>query len=171
MVDHGQGIDWALIPGPPEYRPNEVAVALRAVLAPQASDWTDAATMMRFAAGNDHRGTIYPAAARATEVLLEIAATEPGQACRTALAVLLDWWCFDPEPGYEHYIDATGEQVDLVDAIQRAVLATTVQLQQMAADPRDPVSARMAAELMACAHHGWGTWIGPDGTIHHRNNE
>ncbi|WP_155343170.1 hypothetical protein [Acrocarpospora pleiomorpha] len=68
--------------------------------------------------GNDHAGTLYPAAVAGTDVLLHIIATCPGPPRNAALWVLLDWWgCFQPEPGFESYIDQDGHRVKVIPAI------------------------------------------------------
>jgi hypothetical protein len=54
------------------------------MLSPKATDWADPATMMRFAAGNDHAGTIYPAGVAATAAMLELIDLHPGDTRRTA---------------------------------------------------------------------------------------
>lgn len=171
VVKRWQEIDWSAIPGPPEYRPDTVATAFRALLAPHTDDRADPATMMRFAVGNDHRGTIYPAAVAATAAMLDIIKVRPDRPRHTALGILLDWWAsFDPEPGYEEYLDAAGERVDVVAAIRRTVLGATHMLEQVQKDQRDAVGGRLAAELLTCARSGWAIWIEQDGSICHRTD-
>jgi hypothetical protein len=162
-----EAVGWSAIPGPPTYRPEAVLAALRAMLSPKATDWADPATMMRFAAGNDHAGTIYPAGVAATAAMLEVIDMHLGDARSAALAVLLDWWVFDPEPGYEEYLGEKNNLVNLVLAIQDTVLAASSMLDRVASDPHDPVAGSLAAELMLCARHGWGSFV-HDGTIQHR---
>jgi hypothetical protein len=146
-----------------------VATAFRALLAPRANDWADAATMMRFAVGNDHGGTIYPAAVAATAAMLDIIKVHPDRPRHTALGVLLDWWAsFDPEPDYEEYLDAAGERVDVVASMRHTVLGAAHVLERVATDRRDAVGGGLAAELLTCARSGWGVWIEPDGSICHR---
>ena len=171
VVERWQDIVWSVIPGPPEYRPDRVATAFQALLVPHGDDWADAATMMRCAVGNDHGGTIYPAAVAATEAMLDIIEAHPGRPRRTALGVLLDWWAsFDPEPGYEEYLDTTGQRVDVLAAMQRTVLDASQALEQVSADRNDTVSDGLAAELLTCARSGWGVWIGPDGSVCRRTD-
>ncbi|MEV4481835.1 hypothetical protein [Micromonospora coxensis] len=162
-----EAVDWSAIPGPPTYRPEAVVAALRAMLSPKGTGWAAPATMMRSAAGNDHGGTIYPAGVAATAAMLEIIDVHPGDARRAALAVLLDWWAFEPEPGYKEYLAENNLPVDLVLAIQGMILAASSMLERVASDPRDAVAGRLAAELMLCAHHGWGTIV-HDGENRHR---
>jgi hypothetical protein len=165
-----EAVGWSAIPGPSAYRPETVLAALRAMLSPKATAWADPATMMRFAAGNDHGGTIYPAGVAATAAMLEVIDMHPGDARRAALAVLLDWWTFDPEPGYEVFLGENKVPVNLVLAIQGTVLAASSMLERAASDPHDPVAGRLAAELMLCARHGWGSFV-HDGVIRHRWDE
>src|SRR5262249_25940266 len=132
-------------------------------------DRPDAAEMMRFAVGNDHGGTIYPAAVEATRAMLDIIAAYPGEPRTVALCVLLDWWTgFDPDPEYEQYHTAEGERVDLISAMRNTILGGRQVLQQAATDTRDPKSGRLAAELWTCAQAGWGYAVEDDGTLHHR---
>lgn len=169
MVERWMDIDWSAIPGPPEYRPDRVVRAFQALLHPTAEDWSDAGTMMRFAVGNDHGGTIYPAAVEATRAMLDIIAAYPGQPRAVALCVLLDWWSsFDPEPGYERYHTAEGDHVDLVSAMRDTILSGQEVLQHAVADTRDLKSGPLARQLWTCAQAGWGYWVEDDGTLHHR---
>src|SRR2546423_14772067 len=125
--------------------------------------------MMRFAVGNDHGGTIYPAAVEATRAMLDIIAARPGRPRGTALGVLLDWWSgFDPEPGYEQYRTADGERVDLISAMRDTILQGREVLQQAGADTRDPNGGRLATQLWTCVQAGWGYAVEDDGTLHHR---
>ncbi|MGW1344755.1 hypothetical protein ACWCOV_27190 [Kribbella sp. NPDC002412] len=133
----------------------------------KAGGWADPATMMRSAAGNDHGGTIYPAGVAATAALLEVIDVHPGCPRRAALAVLLDWWVFDPESGYEQYLGENNKPVSVVLAIQGTVLAASSMLERVASDLQDPTAGRLAAELILCARHGWGSFV-HDGTVHHR---
>jgi hypothetical protein len=140
------------------------------MLSPRVTDRADPATMMRSAAGNDHGGTIYPAGVAATAAMLEVIDMHPGDARRAALAVLLDWWVFDPEPGCEEYLGGNSKPVSLVSAIQDMVLAASPMLERVASDANDPASGRLAAELVLCARHGWGSFV-QDGTVHHRRED
>jgi hypothetical protein len=162
-----EAVDWSAIPGPPTYRPEAVLAALHSLLSPKATDWADPATMLRFAAGNDHGGTIYPAGVAATVAMLEVIDMHPGDARRAALAVLLDWWVFDPEPGHEEYLGENNRPVNLVVAIQGAVLDASPMLERVASDPHDPIAGRLAAELILCARHGWGSFV-HNGTVQSR---
>jgi hypothetical protein len=102
--------------------------------------------------------------------MLELIDLHPGDAGRTALAVLLDWWLFDPEPGYEEYLDSNNQPVNLVLTIQATVRAASPMLERVTSDMHDPRSARPAADLLLCARDGWGSYI-QDGTLHHRSND
>lgn len=169
MAEGWMDIDWAAIPGPPEYHPDHVVRAFQALLHPTAEDWSDAGTMMRFAVGNDCGGSIYPAAVEATRAMLDLIAAYPGEPRTVALCVLLDWWAgFDPEPGYEQYDTAEAGRVDLISAMRDTVLNRREVLQQAATDPRDPRGARLAAQLWTCAQAGWGYAVEDDGSLHHR---
>jgi hypothetical protein len=94
------------------------------MLAPHADAWAGLATRMRSAVGNDHAGTVYPAATAVAAEMLDIIATRPGRPRRAALDVLLDWWTsVVAEPGYETYLDEAGQTVHVVVAIRTTVLA------------------------------------------------
>jgi hypothetical protein len=68
-------------------------------------------------------------------------------------------------PGYEEYLDATGQRVDVVAAMRRTVLGATHVLEQVQKDQRDAVGGRLAAEPLTRAQSGWGVWIELDGSI------
>jgi hypothetical protein len=160
-------VDWSAIPGPDLYDGREVAAALRAMRQPGPKDWADPAQMMRSAAGNDHAGTIFPAAVQATEEMLRLI-ENPGDARAIAFGVLLDWWGgFEPEPGFERVDDGSGGTIGLTDAVAHRVTAATELLARVAADETDPSSAA-ARDLLRVVAAGWGTWV-EDGEIQRRD--
>lgn len=169
VVERWMAVDWSAIPGPPEYRPDQVMRAFRALLNPSAEDWSDAGHMMRVAVGSDCGGTIYPAAVEATLAMLEIIAGYPGRPRAVALGVLLDWWAgFDPHPGYEQYRTAGGQRVDLIAAMRDTVLSGRDVLHHAGADANDLTSGRLATQLWACVEAGWGYAVEDDGSLHYR---
>jgi hypothetical protein len=166
VVERWMEVDWSAIPGPPEYRPERVVLAFRALLNSSAEDGSDAGAMMRCAVGSDCGGTIYPAAVEATRAMLDIIAEYPGRPRVGALCILLDWWSgFEPEPGYEQYRTAGGERVDLIVAMRETVLRGRDVLQQASADTGG-LGGRLAAELWTSAEAGWGYVVEDDGTVH-----
>jgi hypothetical protein len=104
--------------------------------------------------GNDHAGTLYPAAVAGTDVLLEIITEHPGLPRQTALCVLLDWWgCIQPEPGYESYTDHEGETIDVITAIVERVRQAVGTPQTIA--EQDSNARGLARELLRAQGQGW----------------
>jgi hypothetical protein len=83
-------IDWHAFPGPKYYDPGTVEEAFRSVISSRPGEG-DPGSAIRWAVGNDHGGSLYPAAVGAARRLLEIIATTPGRPRVIALDVLLDW--------------------------------------------------------------------------------
>ena len=145
--------DWAEIPGPKYYRPSEVEPALRS-LAETAVETGDVGAGVRKAVGNDHAGTLYPAAVLATSRLLNIIEHRTGAPRRAALNILLDWWgTFQPEPGYEEFQDLSGDNVELVPALMNEVIAAKATIQSI--PDRDPIARNPALVLLQCIEAGW----------------
>jgi hypothetical protein len=177
----GAEVDWAAFPWP---RPDDCDVpkilnALRAVVDARPTDWDQAARMVRFAVGNEHRGTVYPAAVAMTEQLLAVAARYPGTPRWVALGVLESWWSgYGPEPGLATYFDADGIWVGVLWEIQRRIAGASELLASIATSPNDPAAAAVARDLLTVIPLGWGytvnqygvpqSWggrINPDGTV------
>jgi hypothetical protein len=130
-------VDWARIPGPPCYKPQDAQAAVeslaRAVSTGQAAR---AVADLRYAVSNDHGGLLYPAAVPATRVFLEVIRERPGSPRQEALNALSDWWgCFAPEPGFESYHDLMTGPVDVVAAIMGHVRDAADLLRGVAVDP------------------------------------
>jgi hypothetical protein len=148
-----QAVDWAAIPGPRWYQPETVADAFAALLRSTRND-LDQGHSIRSAVGNDHAGTLYPAAVAGTDVLLEIITEHPGSPRQTALCVLLDWWgCFQPEPGFESYTDHEGEMVDVITAIVERVGQAVGTLQVIA--EQDSNAHGLIRKLIRAQSQGW----------------
>jgi hypothetical protein len=148
-----QAIDWAALPGPRWYRPEAVAEAFANLLTTTPND-LDQGGGIRSAVGNDHAGTLYPAAVTGTDVLLEIIANHPGPPRNTALGVLLDWWgCFQPEPGFESYTDQKGETIYVIAAIVGRVRQAVGLLQVIA--EQDSNARGLIRELIRAQSQGW----------------
>jgi hypothetical protein len=93
-------VDWAAYPGPPEYNPKEVPVALRALGA--ATDEADAQAAYHqflFAVGNNHRGTLYACAPVAVPFLVALVREGSPWAKWAALECLTDAFTFGPHDG------------------------------------------------------------------------
>ncbi|GAA3149187.1 hypothetical protein [Nonomuraea roseoviolacea] len=148
-----QAVDWAAIPGPKWYRPEDIVKAFDDLLGSASSD-RDEGYGIRSALGNDHAGTLYPAAVAGTDLLLEVIADHPGLPRRIALCVLLDWWgCFQPEPGFESYTGQEGETIDVIAAIVERVGRAAGTLRAIA--ERDPDTRGLIRELITAHSHGW----------------
>jgi hypothetical protein len=148
-----QVVDWAAVPGPAWYRPDTVEQAFAGLLRASLRD-EDYGGGVRSAVGNDHAGTLYPAAVAATEVLLGIIAERPDGPRRAALSVLLDWWgVFHPEPGFEAFTDTDGRTVHVVPAIVERIRQAAPVLEEVAA--HDPGNRRLVRELTAALGRGW----------------
>lgn len=153
----GNDVDWAAFPWPEpgDYDRRQILSALRAVIRPDPADWSDPGTLVRFAVGNDHRGTVYPAAVAMTDVLLKIAAACPGEPRRVALDVLEAWWSgFEPEHGFASYVDAAGHRVAVLPEIARRVTAAT-----------DLLTGIEARALLTVIPLGWGHTLNEDGGV------
>ncbi|MGV9294765.1 hypothetical protein [Amycolatopsis sp. NPDC003676] len=141
--------DWHALPGPTWYRPAEAAAAARDLAKSASAD--DAASAVRrlvAAVGNDHGGTLYPAAIPAVRILLGVVRDRPGKPRIAALNTLLDWWgCFVPEPGYDSYRGHDGQPVDLIDAVEREIRSAAGTLRTLTCP--DDGAGEMAEDLLA----------------------
>jgi hypothetical protein len=145
--------DWAEIPGPKYYRPWEVEPAMRS-LAETTMETGDVGASVRWAVGNDHAGTLYPAAVVATSRLLDIIEQRAGAPRRAALQILLDWWgTFQPEPGFEEFHDLSGNDVKLVPALMKEIAAAKAMIQSI--PDRDSIARKPALVLLQCIEAGW----------------
>ncbi|MFI6789979.1 hypothetical protein ACIBG4_21915 [Nonomuraea sp. NPDC050383] len=148
-----RAVEWAAFPGPQWYRPETVAEAFATLIYISRGDH-DPGHAVRSAVGNDHAGTLYPAAVIGTDVLLDIIARHPGRPRNVALGVLLDWWgCFQPEPGFESYVGQEGETVQVIPAIVRRVRLAVGMLQVIA--EQDSGARGLIQELITLLDQGW----------------
>jgi hypothetical protein len=165
----GGDVDWASFPWPEPGTYDRAAIlrALRAVMSPHPRDWSDPATMVRFAVGNDHRGTVYPAAVAMTSQLLTIAADFPGDPRQVALCILDEWWSgYEPETGFESYPDADGTRVAVIPEMARRIAGATDLLTRIATRSPTLAEATLASNLLRVIPRGWGHTVDEDGTIH-----
>lgn len=150
---NSQAVNWAAIPGPRWYRPEAVPEAIANLLRTTRND-LDQGGGIRSAVGSDHAGTLYPAAVAGTDVLLEIIAKHPGPPRNAALGVLLDWWgTFQPEPGFESYIDQKGERIYVIAAIVERVRQAVDPLRAIA--EQDSNARGLIRELIRAQGQGW----------------
>ncbi|MFI6906960.1 hypothetical protein ACIBKY_37270 [Nonomuraea sp. NPDC050394] len=144
-----QAVDWAAIPGPEWYQPETVPEAFAALRRDM-----EHGGRIRSVIGNDHAGTLCPAAVAGTDVLLEIIAERPGPPRQIALCVLLDWWgCFQPEPGFETFIGPGGETVDVIAAIVERVGRAAGTLRVIS--ERDSNARGLIRDLLRAQSQGW----------------
>jgi hypothetical protein len=90
-------VDWAAYPGPPEYNPKEVPVALRALGG--ATDQAEAQAAYHqflFAVGNNHRGTLYACAPVTVPCLVAFVREGSPWAKWAAIQCLTDAFTFGP---------------------------------------------------------------------------
>ncbi len=90
-------------PQPPENEPGTVADAFRTLLAASNESQSDEAYQrVLWAVGNDHGGTYFPVVLPVISALALVLRNDGPWAQRTALEVLIDWYCaFVPEVGHE----------------------------------------------------------------------
>ncbi|MFE5567396.1 hypothetical protein ACFQ68_20595 [Amycolatopsis japonica] len=161
-MDAWTTVDWIAVPGPAWYRPDAAADAVRDLAASVSADGAALAVgRLVDAVGNDHRGTLYPAAVPAVSVLLKVIRDLPGKPRIEALGVLLDWWgCFAPEPGYARIQDDEGRPVGVTEAVERQIRNAAAVLRTVADDWSDGSPARkMAKDLLALLDSG--SWSDP----------
>ncbi|AGM07134.1 hypothetical protein [Amycolatopsis keratiniphila] len=155
-MDAWTTVDWFAVPGPAWYRPEAAAGAVQDLAVAVSADGAALAVgRLVDAVGNDHRGTLYPAAAPAVNVLLKVIHNLPGKPRIEALGVLLDWWgCFAPEPGYTLQ-DDDGRPVEVTEAVEREIRDAADVLRTVAGDWSDGSPARkMAKDLLALLDAG-----------------
>ncbi|WP_432121914.1 hypothetical protein [Streptomyces sp. S1] len=128
MPERIEAVEWGAVPGPPGwYEPERVAPGLRVL--------SGASNLVRAAeAGSllgcggivhDHSGTVFPAAALAAPLLLDIARRGHPAARDTALVLLDEALCFRPHPGYERLAAPDGTAARLCCALAHHLRAHT----------------------------------------------
>ncbi|MGV9777206.1 hypothetical protein [Streptosporangium sp. NPDC003464] len=158
-----EDVDWARIPGPRWYLPENAQAATEALARSVAAQEAARALVdLRYAVTNDHAGTLYPAAVPATGVFLRAIGERTGPPRQEALNALLDWWgCFHPEPGFETYADPLNGPAGLIEGIARRVRDATDVLHRAADDPSGGGGHRPGVKLLlAKLNGGWGVGVG-----------
>lgn len=116
-------VDWAALPGPLTYRPENVPDAISRIS--DANDEQSAGlayTRFLSAVGNNHSGTYYPAAPLAVQALTGVLQSNTGWPCLTVLNILIDLLnTFEPEPGFEFITNAEGKTVSAKSALHLAI--------------------------------------------------
>ena len=122
-----RNIDWAKYLAPEYDDPNkmdfdsdELAEALIELSQINESDLTTGfLSKVRFAVGNDHRGTYYPAALEAIDLIIEIEKHSDNEKARTAAKdILIDLHYFQLEMGGD---DGNGDDQSLYDLINDSI--------------------------------------------------
>jgi hypothetical protein len=145
-------VDWAAYAMPPSaqwYEPGKVLAAFRRLVAVSTRQKGRAASSaVLFAIGNDHEGTLYPAAAPAAPLLVPVAREHQGWVRWVALEILID--CLDFGPDREQFIDPSGAAVRTRDAILTAVQGMRQDLGRLAQQETDICagSARVLLEQL-----------------------
>src|SRR5262245_50085023 len=97
-------VDWERFPGPEDYQPAAVPPALEALRnATDEASGQKAYHRVLYAVGNNHRGTLYPAAVAVVGIVFEVARTGSETAKAAALETAVELASFCPEPGFETF--------------------------------------------------------------------
>jgi hypothetical protein len=122
MLEKLESVAWERFDAPDEYVPAAVPRALRALAAAASMAEADRAYHgVLFAIGNDHAGTLWPAAVGAVPFAVEIALVGSSSARWGALQVLIDLLAFEPAPGYDTIVDEHGVSSDLREALKARI--------------------------------------------------
>ncbi|MFC8793588.1 hypothetical protein [Streptomyces cinereoruber] len=120
MLERIEAVDWGAVPGPPGwYEPERVAPGLR-ILAGASSLVRAAEAGALLGCGgivHDHSGSVFPAAAIAAPLLLDIARRGRPAARDTALGLLDEALWFRPHAGYERVAAPDGTATRLCCAL------------------------------------------------------
>ncbi|MFJ3500735.1 hypothetical protein [Streptomyces sp. NPDC090135] len=187
MLERIEAVDWGAVPGPPGwYEPERVAPGLRVL--------SGASNLVRAAeAGSllgcggivhDHSGSVFPAAAIAAPLLLDIARRGHPAARDTALVLLDEALWFPPHAGYERVTEPDGTEAPLCCALAHHLRAHADFLTGLGGTGRSllaDAAAHWRFEIRECAADGddtaaFGTLTGrfPEGArsaeLHHGGN-
>lgn len=120
MLDVIEAVDWSAVPGPPDwYEPDRVATGLRALAGATNRVQAAEAGSLLGCGGivHDHGGAVFPAAAAAAPLLLDIAQQGHPVAREAALGLLDEALSFRPRAGYERVRTPYGRSVRICCAI------------------------------------------------------
>ena len=144
--DESRQLSWDEFPGPPCYAPREVDGALASLCKIRDKrSANEAYNRVLFAVGNNHRGTLYPAAAAAAPRVLEIALAGEGIVRTTALDVVMDLLLFSAEPGFEIFEWLDGSSADVKDEIKKSIQEEEEKLFGILVDQREQEKDRLIA--------------------------
>ncbi|MER7520052.1 hypothetical protein [Streptomyces sp. NPDC126499] len=131
MLDAIDAVDWSAIPGPPDrYQPARAARGLRA-LADAANPVEAAEAGLLLGGGgvvHGHSAAVFPAAAVATPLLLDIAQQGHPAARDTALTLIDEALSFSPHGAYTRVTTSADAAVPVCCAIAHQVRARTALL-------------------------------------------
>lgn len=136
--------DWAVYPGPKCYRPGDVEPAL-AALASASSEAAarDAYNKVLFAIGNNHRGSLYPAAVAAASRVVELALNGAGWARHAAFEVMVELCVFEAEAGFEQFTGADGALIETKEGVLRTLREAKPSLLAVLADEAEIETVRI----------------------------
>ncbi|MGW4233077.1 hypothetical protein ACWEF9_28010 [Streptomyces sp. NPDC004980] len=120
MTDAADTVDWHAVPGPPDrYEPDRVAAGLRTLAAATNQVQAARAGSLLGCGGivHDHSGEVFPAAAAAAPLLLDIARHGHVAARDAALGLLDEALSFVPHPAYARAATSHGETVRICCAV------------------------------------------------------
>jgi hypothetical protein len=139
-------IDWTQFPGPRWYDPASVPEAFEALLSVDSEVAAESAyNRMLFAVGNNHAGTLYPAAAAAVHEVLRIAEERAGWVRSAALEILFELLRFAPEPDFATFERRDGAVVDVKLEIALAAHRAAPFLLRVLESPDSPENDRLNA--------------------------
>lgn len=151
-------IDWTQLPGPKWYKPTSVPKAFHALLlADDEASAREACNDMLFAVGNNHAGSLYPAAAVAVHEVLRIAEERTGWVRSAALDILSLLVEFGAEPDFATFQRADGSVIDVELEIVLAVCHAAPFFLHVLGDGDMPVLDRIHALLVLDSGH-----VGPE---------
>lgn len=120
MLDAIDAVDWSAVPGHPDwYEPERVATGLRSLAGATNLIQAAEAGSLLGCGGivHDHSGAVFPAAAVAAPLLLDIAQQGHPAARGAALGLLDEALSFSPQAGYTRVVTPDGQSVPICCAI------------------------------------------------------
>lgn len=150
MLESAHHVDWAAFAQPLANTPDTVPLAMhRLAAAASEDDATEAYHGFLYAVGNNHAGTYFPVVVPAIQFIGQILAASADVPAAAALEVLTDLaTSFEPEPGHERVVSASGAEVALCDVLAEEIRALVPLLEMVAGDAARPAATRaLAADL------------------------
>ncbi|MFF6831678.1 hypothetical protein ACFY84_07365 [Streptomyces sp. NPDC012438] len=163
MPERIEAVDWGAVPGPPGwYEPERVGRGLRVLSGASSLVRAAEAGSLLGCGGivHDHGGSVFPAAAIAAPLLLDIARRGHPAARDTALVLLDEALSFHPHPGYERVAEPDGTEVPLCCALAHHLRAHADLLTGLGGAGRTllaDAAAHWRFEIRECVADGGGT--------------